>query len=147
MMKKQYVKMTVQCERFDLSEAISAGCSYELLMESARCEDCCDALDRYGFHDQHHSWMVFGHKKDDGTWENGTIGLSVGSAAAYGRAGEYSSSCLTNVDKPIVDGDAVMQTSNVRVGYFDPVDEAFHVNFISGVSAGSGGNILYNNAS
>ena len=146
-MKKPYTKMALTCEAFELNEAIAA-CTYELITAQSRCEDCCDALDRYGFHDQHHYWLVYGQKKADGTWANGTIGISVGSAAAYGRAGEYSSSCLTNHTRPILDGDAVKQTSNVRDGYFDPVDEQFNVNYVSGVSIGSGGGtILYNSAS
>lgn len=146
-MKLQYTKMTVQRECFTRNEAISAGCSYELLSSGANCEDCCDALDRFGYHDQHHSWMVFGHKNEDGTWANGTIGVAVGGAAAYGPGWRYTSSCLTNQDRPIVDGDVVLQTSNVRTNYFDPVDEQFHVHFASGVSIGAGGSILYNSAS
>ena len=141
-MKKKYTPMTLTVEQFEPNEAVAGNCALSFL-GTASCEDCCDVLDRYGFHDQHHSWNVYGKLTEAGEWADGAIGISVGDSAAYGRAGQYTSSCFTNSTRQIKNGDAVIQTSNVRKGYFDPVDEGQQVTFANGASMSDAG-LIYN---
>ncbi len=56
-MKKQYTSMTVQCERFALNEAISAGCTLNLLGLGLACDNCSHT-------DQYHRWDVYYKDKD-----------------------------------------------------------------------------------
>ena len=56
-MKLAYTKMTVQCERFTLNEAISAGCTLNLLGLGLSCDNCEHS-------DQLHRWDVYYKDKD-----------------------------------------------------------------------------------
>ncbi len=56
-MKMGYTKMTVQCERFTLNEAISAGCTLNLLGLGPACDNCSHS-------DQFHRWDVYYKDKD-----------------------------------------------------------------------------------
>lgn len=72
-MKQVYTKMTVQCERFALNEAICAGCSgssYSVLSVAggAVCDVC-----RTG----DHKWLVIDRDKS-GDYSNGDYAMSLG---------------------------------------------------------------------
>ncbi len=154
MMKKTYVPMTVEHEAFVLNQAIAGDCRYVPMNngDPAACEDCCDALDRYGYHDQHHSWEVYGKLTPAGEWANDAIGISIGDAEAYGRGGAYTSSCYTSPSGKVTNGAAVRQTSNVRVGYFDPCHEDQSIEYVydwdwAAAAAASGDAIIFNSVS
>ena len=51
-MKQKYSSMAVRVERFTLSEAISAGCTLNLLGLGLSCDNCSHS-------DQYHRWDVY----------------------------------------------------------------------------------------
>lgn len=57
-MKLSYTKMTVQCESFILNEAISAGCTLNLLGLGLACDNCSHT-------DQYHQWDVYYQDNDN----------------------------------------------------------------------------------
>lgn len=146
MTKKSYCPMTIEHEMLMMNQAIAGNCTYYKMSDFAACEDCCDALDRYGYHDQHHSWMVFGKKTAAGEWANDAIGISIGDAKAFGRGDAYTSTCYTSPSGRIYSGAAVRQTSNVRVGYFDPCHESQLITYVDGYSYGADGETIYYNS-
>lgn len=147
MTKKIYCPMTIEHEALEMNQAVAGNCAYTKMSEIATCEDCCDVLDNFGYHNQHHSWKVYGKKTAAGEWANDAIGISIGDAEAYGRVGQYTSTCYTSPSGKITDGAAVRQTSNVRVGYFDPCHENQTITYVTGFSYGADDTLVYNSMS
>ncbi len=137
-MKKKYTPMTLTVEQFEPNEAVAGNCQYIAVGGRSICEDCNDA----GGGLQHY-WQVYGQKNEAGEWKSGTIGVALGDAPEYSWGG--GSSCYTHDGggNPIKAGDAVIQSETVREGYFDPVDQSFHVTYATGASVNDAG-LIYN---
>ena len=116
--KKKYVAMTVDCEEFQLNQAIAGACNMGPGDTGVVCEDCYDAQNN-GRYNLPHTWTVYGDKNWLGEYENGAIGIAESNAPfVEDRTGIVGSNCYSVGH--VVTGMAVVMDDGVRAGFFDP---------------------------
>lgn len=124
-MKKPYVKVTVTYEEFEMNQAIAAGCRFELMGVSLKCDNC---MGQSGAH----TWTVYYNE----TTQYG-IGVANGATGAW-------SDCR---DVGIQAGDIVIAKDDPLEGHWDPDGQKAGFTFLSSSDISPIGDIVYNQTS